>query len=211
MRFSPGTSGIPFGTAHDTATPSRSRRRSQCRRVALCSWTTKRAPASAPPSPEAGSGEALKSRLRRYSFSWSGVFLDFFVGVAIGGAVRLVLPLLREPVERRRVLAVLRVLDQQVFGLLEAFRFTAAGLVDCLPGRIVVPVFVCLHAHRLPQSFRARTPRSQETNASMPEGSYRALRPSRDRSSRSRARRRCSAQPSRPSARPPRRGGRNAP
>ena len=34
----------PFGTAHDLRTPPSSRRKSQCSRVALCSWTTKRRP-----------------------------------------------------------------------------------------------------------------------------------------------------------------------
>src|SRR6476646_7494928 len=158
MRFSSGTSGMPFGTAQETATPSRSRRRSQCSRVALCSWTTKRRRRRSSEVPglrpgTSGSGEALKSRLRRYSFSSSGVFLDFFVGVAIGGALRLVLALLREAVERGRVLSVFGVLDQQVLGLLETFRLAAAALVNRLPGRVVVPVFVCLHAHRLPMPF----------------------------------------------------------
>src|SRR5690348_15888408 len=132
MRLSPGTSGMPFGTAQETATPSRSRRRSQCSRVALCSWTTKRrrrrrsseVPGLRPGT--SGSGEPLKSRLRRYSFSSSGVFLDFFVGVAIRGALRLVLALLREAVERGCVLSAFGVLAQQVLGLLETFRLAAA-------------------------------------------------------------------------------------
>src|SRR4051794_8287051 len=150
MRFSPGSSGIPFGTAHDTATPSRSRRRSQCRRVALCSWTTK---LYSPPSEDSagpGSGVARKSRLRRYSVSWSGVFLAFFVGLAIRSAVGLVLALLREPIECGRVLAVLGVLDQLVFGLLEAILLTSAGFVDRLEGGVVTSILVCLHVHRLP-------------------------------------------------------------
>src|SRR5436190_20282042 len=98
---------MPFGTAHETATPSRSRRRSQCRRVALCSWTTKRLPEAAASASAPGSGVAPKSRLRRYSFSPSGVFLAFFVGVAIRGAVRLFLSLLGEAVGRGRVLGIL--------------------------------------------------------------------------------------------------------
>ncbi len=42
--LSSGSVGMPFGTAHDASTPSRSRRRSQCRRRAWCSWITKRLP-----------------------------------------------------------------------------------------------------------------------------------------------------------------------
>ena len=42
-----GVSGRPFGTAHEASAPSRSRRRSQCRRLALCSWITKRGAALA--------------------------------------------------------------------------------------------------------------------------------------------------------------------
>ena len=34
--------GMPFGTAHDARTPSRSSRRSQCSARARCSWTTNR-------------------------------------------------------------------------------------------------------------------------------------------------------------------------
>src|SRR5450759_3534434 len=33
---------MPFGTAHEARTPSRSSRRSQCRARAWCSWTTNR-------------------------------------------------------------------------------------------------------------------------------------------------------------------------
>ncbi len=64
--FSPGSSGIPFGTAQETSTPSRSRRRSQCRRRALCSWITKRGSFSARVAFRfgAGSGVFAKSRLR---------------------------------------------------------------------------------------------------------------------------------------------------
>src|SRR4051794_40634032 len=129
MRFSPGTSGIPFGTAQETATPSRSRRRSQWSRVALCSWTTKRFSPESAPGSGPGSGEAPKSRLRRYSLSCSGVFLDLFVGVSIRSAAGLVLAFLREAIQRRRVLTVLRVFDQQILGLLEALLLTAAALI----------------------------------------------------------------------------------
>src|SRR5215208_5722867 len=59
---------MPFGTAHDASTPSRSSRRSQCRRRAWCSWMTKRLPSVSPGLP-AGSGVSAKSRLRLYSSS----------------------------------------------------------------------------------------------------------------------------------------------
>src|SRR4051812_5555382 len=145
MRFSAGTSGMPFGTAHETATPSRSRRRSQWSRVALCSWTTKRLPPDSALS-GAGSGEASKSRLRRYSFSCSVVFLEFFVRVAICRAAGLVLTLLGEAIlERGRVLAVLGVLDEQLLRLLEAFLLAAAGLVYGLPRGVVGAFLGCLH------------------------------------------------------------------
>src|SRR3954467_3855659 len=39
-RRTPTSSETPFGTAHDAATPACSRRRSQCRFVAWCSWMT---------------------------------------------------------------------------------------------------------------------------------------------------------------------------
>src|SRR5215831_1245940 len=67
-----GSSGTPRGTAHETRTPSRSRRRSQCRRRAWCCWTTKRrtweAASSVVASP-AGSGVSWKSRLALYERS----------------------------------------------------------------------------------------------------------------------------------------------
>src|SRR2546423_5863999 len=81
-----GSSGIPLGTAHEARTPSCSGRRSQCRRVAWCSWTTKRpaaAGASAPSPAPAGSLVAAKSRLPRYSASRSRVMPS-----AIGGDAR---------------------------------------------------------------------------------------------------------------------------
>src|SRR3954447_23303479 len=163
MRFSPGTSGMPFGTAHETATPSRSRRRSQCRRVAECSWTTNLSPAAAAAAlPSSGSGVAPKSRLRRYSLSCSGVRVavgrgsfsrdDFtalhdLICIAVGGAAQVLLGLLGEAVERCGVLAVLRVLAQQLLRLLEALLLAAAGLVDGLPRRVVLTFLWCLHAH----------------------------------------------------------------
>src|SRR6059036_107710 len=73
-----GSSGMPLGTAHEASTPSCSSRRSQCRRVAWCSWTTNWPDAtgagavspSRPASP-AGSAVVAKSRLARYSASRS--------------------------------------------------------------------------------------------------------------------------------------------
>src|SRR3954468_10501006 len=194
IRFSPGTSGMPFGTAHETATPSRSRRRSQCRRVALCSWTTKRLSlaASAPVGP--GSGEAPKSRLRRYSSSGSpdprrpaafalrvGVacgrdafFRDDFTAlndlicVAVGAAAEILLRLHREPIlQRAGVLAMLGVLDQQLLGLLEAFLLAAAGLVHGLPRRVVPPVLWCLHALPLPRRRSGYSSRPSSAKAAL--------------------------------------------
>src|SRR4051794_23294947 len=135
MRFSSGTCGMPFGTAQDTATPSRSRRRSQCRRVALCSWTTKRGSSpSEPDGPGPGSGVAPKSRLARYSASpGSGFFfvcLPGFVRFAVLLLVGLRLAFLGEAVERGRVLGVLGVLAQQLLGLLEALGLAAARFID---------------------------------------------------------------------------------
>src|SRR5881394_2752177 len=122
---------MPLGIAHEAATPSCSRRRSQCSRVALCSWTTKRPPGSPPGSP-AGSLVVAKSRFARYSPSLS-VVRFFVVGVTVFGALRVVLFLLGEPVERRGVLGVLGLFDQQVLGLLEALCLAAACLIDRLP------------------------------------------------------------------------------
>src|SRR2546423_10847436 len=45
-RRTPRRWGTPFGTAHEPATPSCSRRKSQWRFVAWCSWTTKRGTAA---------------------------------------------------------------------------------------------------------------------------------------------------------------------
>src|SRR5438445_659849 len=64
LRF--GSSGMPRGTAHDSNTPSCSRRRSQCMLRAWCSWITNRAFGSPSSGPPAGSGVASKSRFRRY-------------------------------------------------------------------------------------------------------------------------------------------------
>ena len=74
-----GSGGTPLGSAHETSTPSRSSRKSQCRRRAWCSWTTNRACRDLAcrrgrrlgPSP-AGSGVAVKSRLAWY-FSSGGL------------------------------------------------------------------------------------------------------------------------------------------
>jgi membrane-bound metal-dependent hydrolase YbcI (DUF457 family) len=57
------------GMWQETSTPSRSRRKSQCRRRAWCSWTTKLPafPASAAAASAAGTGSGVRvaSRLRR--------------------------------------------------------------------------------------------------------------------------------------------------
>src|SRR4051812_7688732 len=144
MRFSPGTSGMPLGTAHDAATPSCSRRRSQCRRVALCSWTTNRPPAASV-SPGAGSGVAPKLRFARYSASPLEVGLFLFVCFAIRRPAGLILALLGEAVERGRVLAVLGVFAQQLLGLFEAFLLSTSGFVHSLPRRVVSAFFWGLH------------------------------------------------------------------
>src|SRR5436305_11922437 len=111
---------MPLGTAHDTRTPSRSGRRSQCRLVAWCSWMTKRR-WSPPPfflAPE-GSGVFLKSRFRSYSpsfffFAWAmspedDIFtvghsthgLEQFVGLLRGHEVELLVDVRQYPRSRR--------------------------------------------------------------------------------------------------------------
>src|SRR3954453_17207553 len=67
-RLSFGSSGRPLGIAHDASAPSCSRRRSQCRRVAWCSWMTKRGWSAVAAGAPAGSGVASKSRFVRYVF-----------------------------------------------------------------------------------------------------------------------------------------------
>src|SRR6266516_607219 len=64
LRF--GSGGMPRGTAHDSNTPSCSRRRSQCMLRAWCSWMTNRPPGFPSSGPPAGSGVASKSRFWRY-------------------------------------------------------------------------------------------------------------------------------------------------
>ena len=65
-RLSLGASGMPLGIAHEASTPSCSSRRSQCRRVAWCSWTTKRRPSALAASSPIGSGVFCAERLDRY-------------------------------------------------------------------------------------------------------------------------------------------------
>src|SRR5713226_2295852 len=63
--------GTPFGTAHETSTPSFSSRKSQCSLRAWCSWTTNRgALVSLRGTLAPGSGVFLKSRLASYSASF---------------------------------------------------------------------------------------------------------------------------------------------
>src|SRR4051812_37293442 len=61
---------MPFGIAHDRRTPSCSSRRSQCRRVAECSWMTNLGRSLVSTPPPAGSGVAEKSRFLSYSRSF---------------------------------------------------------------------------------------------------------------------------------------------
>ncbi len=66
MRLSFGLSDGPFGTAHETSTPSTSSRKSQCMRVARCCCTTKvRSSAADGGAPDSGSGVFVKSRFCR--------------------------------------------------------------------------------------------------------------------------------------------------
>ena len=66
-RFTDGSRGRPLGTAHETRTPSRSSRKSQCRALAWCSWTTKVSSAPGTTCPGGGTGSAVRagSRLAR--------------------------------------------------------------------------------------------------------------------------------------------------
>src|SRR3954465_2594164 len=68
-----GSGGMPFGTAHETSTPARSSRRSQCRLRAWCSWTTKRSPVFFFFARPAGSGVLRKSRFFLYSPSFCAI------------------------------------------------------------------------------------------------------------------------------------------
>src|SRR5690349_12569314 len=78
--FTPGSVGSPFGNAHDTSTPSRSRRKSWCRRVAWCSWMTNiGSPARAASGPPIGSGVFAESRIARYVPSRSSTSLPRWV------------------------------------------------------------------------------------------------------------------------------------
>src|ERR1700704_4229441 len=66
--------GTPFGTAHETSTPSRSSRKSQWSRRAWCSWTTNRgALVSLRRTLAPGSGVRLKSLLASYSASFLAI------------------------------------------------------------------------------------------------------------------------------------------
>src|SRR3954462_8559158 len=91
LRLRLGSSGMPLGIAHEASVPSCSRRRSQCRRVAWGSCTTKRPAAAGSPSaaPPAGSGVSVKARFARYSARRSlairsAVAVLFLVGLAVG-------------------------------------------------------------------------------------------------------------------------------
>src|SRR4051812_37264880 len=136
---------MPLGIAHEASVPSCSRRRSQCRRVAWCSWTTKRPAAAGSPSPAApvGSLVVAKSRFARYSARRSfattalTVGVGFLVGLAVGlGAVLLLGDVLLADPHLHLGLgrALLGVLDELLLGHLEALRLAAAGLVDRIHG-----------------------------------------------------------------------------
>src|SRR5438067_1001129 len=154
-------------------------------------------PPGSPPGSPAGSLVVAKSRFARYSPSLS-VVRFFVVGVTVFGALRVVLFLLGEPVERRGVLGVLGLFDQQVLGLLEALCLAAACLIDRLPRRVVAAVLMSLHARTVPAPPRKQTRRSQGTGVSMPAESCRACRPCPDPSPRNRARHRSRAGRARP-------------
>src|SRR3954471_11865086 len=139
LRF--GSSGMPLGTAHEASAPSRSSLRSQCRRVAWCSCTTKRPrPAAAPsapcsPPPGAGSGVVWKSRLARYGSSLSAIWaliVEDVVGLAVEVAVRRGLLgdvlLAHAHLRLGPVRALLGVLDEFLLGHLPAVLLPAAGL-----------------------------------------------------------------------------------
>src|SRR3954452_3768224 len=138
---------MPLGTAHEASVPSCSRRRSQCRRVAWCSCTTKRPVAAGFPSPAppAGSGVSVKARFARYSARrslaiGSAVAVLFLVGLAVGlGGVLLLGEILLADahLDLRLGGAVLGVLAQLLLGHLEALGLAAARLVDRVHGRVV--------------------------------------------------------------------------
>ena len=66
--------GMPLGTAQFTSTPSRSRRTSQCNRVAWCSWMTKRgrSPPGCPGLGDVGMGSGVRSARRLAMYEASG-------------------------------------------------------------------------------------------------------------------------------------------
>ena len=67
-----GSSGRPFGTAHETSTPSRSSRTSQCRLRAWCSWMTNVSSFPSGSGPDGGTGSGCGgSRIPRYVASGS--------------------------------------------------------------------------------------------------------------------------------------------
>src|SRR4051812_503141 len=156
---------MPLGIAHEASVPSCSRRRSQCRRVAWCSWTTKRPAAAGSPSPAApvGSLVVAKSRFARYSARRSfattalTVLVGFLVGLAVGlGAVLLLGEVLLTDAHLDLGLgrALLGVLAELLLGHLEALRLAAAGLVDRIHGGVVRHVL--LQVARRPAADVAR-------------------------------------------------------
>src|SRR4051812_28139102 len=146
---------MPLGTAHEASAPACSRRRSQCRRVAWCSWTTKRpAAAGSPPAAwPAGSFVLAKSRLAREAASFSfamgrrpsAVAVQLLVGLPVfGGVVLLFARLLLAHADLDLGLGrpVLGVLDELLLGHLEALGLAAAALVDGIHRGVVGEVLL---------------------------------------------------------------------
>src|SRR5690349_8269825 len=135
---------MPLGIAQEAATPSCSSRRSQCKRRALCSWTTKRgAPFFRRRRFGAGSAVLPKSRLRSYSPSSPPLVVPF--AFAIGSILALYpaqprvarLPRSRAPVAgsraeagRRTVLPPRRQCRLRRAPLRRAAHLQAAGRAD---------------------------------------------------------------------------------
>src|SRR6478752_5395537 len=93
MRLSAGLSEGPLGTAHETSTPSSSRRKSQCILRAECCWITNSSGPVPVPFAGGGSGVAAKVRLAEYCSSARSAEADFAVVFRLAGP----LPDLRSP------------------------------------------------------------------------------------------------------------------
>ncbi len=83
--LTPDVSGTPFGTAQLFSTPSFSSRRSKCRRLAWCSWITKRgAPPLGSPQLDSGIGSGVIELVRIERYAASGPPCDRAVSSRIG-------------------------------------------------------------------------------------------------------------------------------